>query len=169
MPTFIFVVKLPWHFVCIEATSTLHPYWNRDNIYLCHETTSTLHAEAVTTFMKPRRNFICTEIMLTLHLYHWSYVNTSFAEAVTTFMKPHRNFIYTEVMPTFMEPCQHFIFVMKPSQHSIRTCTCIEVIPSFALKPWQHSSMPWSYVNTPFSSKPCQCSFLPWNHDNTSH
>ena len=43
MPTFIFVIKLPRHFICIEATSTLHPCRNRDNIHLCHETTSTLH------------------------------------------------------------------------------------------------------------------------------
>ena len=26
MPTFIFVIKLPRHFICIEVTSTLHPY-----------------------------------------------------------------------------------------------------------------------------------------------
>ena len=43
MPTFIFVIKLPRHFICIEVTSTLHPCWNCDNIHLCHETMSTLH------------------------------------------------------------------------------------------------------------------------------
>ena len=38
-----FVIKLPRHSICIEATSTLHSYWNCANIHLCHEATATLH------------------------------------------------------------------------------------------------------------------------------
>ena len=38
-----FFIKLPQHFICIEATSTLHSYRSCANIHFCHEATTTLH------------------------------------------------------------------------------------------------------------------------------
>ena len=120
VPTFIFVIKLPRHFICIEATSILHPCRIRDNIHLCHETTSTLYlyrghanitslplklrqhsifAEAMPTFifaMKPWQHFIFAEAMPTLHLCHWSHVNTPFSS---------------------LKLCQHFIRRSRDNIH----------------------------------------------------
>ena len=157
VPTFTFVIKLPRHFICIEATSTLQTCRNCDNIHLCHEATTTLHlywghaniaslllklrqhsifAEAMPTFifaMKPRQHFTYTEAMPTLHLCHWSYVNTPFLPKPcqrSSLPWSHDN---TSPIP---RPCQHCNF-------AIETTSTLH-LP----KLWQHS---WSHVKTSFA------------------
>ena len=39
----LFFIKLPQHFICIEATSTLHSYRSCANIHFSHEAMTTLH------------------------------------------------------------------------------------------------------------------------------
>ena len=58
-----FAIKLPRHFICIKATSTLHSYRCCANIHFCHEVTTTLHSH------RNRANVhLCHEAMTTLHI-----------------------------------------------------------------------------------------------------
>ena len=102
VPTLIFVIKLPRHFICIEATSTLHPCRNRDNIHLCHEITLTLHSP------KPWQH-------------SWSHVKTSFAQksCQRSFLSC-QHFIRAEAMPTlhFTIEVTSTLHSSKPWQHS---------------------------------------------------
>ena len=119
--TFIFVIKLPRHFICIEVTSTLHPYWNCDNIYLCHEATTTLHlywghaniaslplklcqhsifAEAMPTFI------FAIEATSTLH-FRRSHANVHFCHEATTTLHLYRGYANIASLPLKLR--QHFI------------------------------------------------------------
>ena len=158
VPTFNFVIKLPWHFICIETTSTLHPCRNRDNIHLCHEIMSTLHlyrghANIASLPLKLHQHFICRsrdnihEAMSTLHI----------AIGAMSTLYSHRNCANVHFCHEAMTTLH---FLSKPWSH---------VNTPFALKLCQHSSLSWNYVNTSFVPKPCQRSSLPWNHDTTPH
>ena len=121
-----FSIKLPQHFICIEATSTLHSYRS-------HEATSTIH--------------FCHEAMTTLH------ISTEVMPILVFATKPRQHFIRTEAMPTFifvMKPRQHstlaLALALKLHQylhwatsklHLHQSCANIHE----ATESWQHSTL----------------------------
>ena len=116
---FFFPIKLPQHFICIEATCTLHSYWSCANTHFCHEVTITLHLHRSCANVQ---HFIRIEAM-------------KLRQQFIFVMKPWQH--STLAPKSCLKSCQ---YLFLPWDH---------VNTSFAPKLCQCSSLSWSHDNTP--------------------
>ena len=117
---FFFFIKLPQHFICIEATSTLHSYRSHEatsTIHFCHEAMATLH---ISTEVMPILVFATKHVNTSFALklcqrssLSWSHDNTPHEpwhlhwSCTNMCTEPRQNFICIKAVPTFMKPRSH--------------------------------------------------------------